>query len=141
MPREVLNCFRVNPSIEQIGNVGMPQLMRCHIKIYRVLYVGIILLLHAQRRLHAIFDALSVYIFIVGSLFGRTNYYILPDTWESEYLSWLPWSLTPWKLLVCYALSAMHAARKYKVWLHPETHSPIAGQVSLPGEGQHTAQS
>ena len=58
MSCKVLNRLRVHPCIEKIGNVSVPQLMWCHIKIYRISDFGLILLCHAQRWSNCIFDTL-----------------------------------------------------------------------------------
>ena len=79
MPCKILNRLGVHPRIEEVRDVGMPELMRRHIKIYRVFDFGIVLLLHPQRWLDGVPDALPVDIFIVGSLFGGSDHYILPD--------------------------------------------------------------
>lgn len=65
---KVLNRFGVYSRIKQVCDVSVPQLVWGHIKIYCVLNVGIVLLLHAQRRFHTIFNALSVHIFIIAYL-------------------------------------------------------------------------
>ena len=78
MSCKVLNRLRVHPCIEKIGNVSVPQLMWCHIKIYRISDFGLILLCHAQRWSNRIFDTLPIYILIVVPGLSGTDNYILP---------------------------------------------------------------
>ena len=78
MSGKVLNRLRVHPCIEKIGNVSVPQLMWCHIKIYRISDFGLILLCHAQRWSNCIFDTLTIYILIVVPGLSGTDNYILP---------------------------------------------------------------
>jgi hypothetical protein len=54
----VLDGLWINTSIEKIGNVGVPQLMRGYIKVQRISDFGLIFLGHAQRWGNRVFDAL-----------------------------------------------------------------------------------
>ena len=51
-----------------------------NIKIQCALNLGIVFLLHPQRWLYTVLDALSVHILIIGSFFRRANHHIMPDT-------------------------------------------------------------
>ena len=54
----VLDGLWINTSIEKIGNVSVPQLMRGYIKVQRISDFGLIFLGHAQRWGNRVFDAL-----------------------------------------------------------------------------------
>ena len=58
MPCKVLDGLWINTSIEKIGNVSVPQLMRGYIKVQRISDFGLIFLGHAQRWGNRVFDAL-----------------------------------------------------------------------------------
>ncbi len=63
-------------SIEKIGNVSVPQLMRGYIKVQRISDFGLIFLGHAQRWGNRVFDALPIHILIiVPGLVERTTTY------------------------------------------------------------------
>ena len=55
---KVLDGLWINTSIEKIGNVSVPQLMRGYIKVQRISDFGLIFLGHAQRWGNRVFDAL-----------------------------------------------------------------------------------
>ena len=55
---KVLDGLWINSSIEKIGNVSVPQLMRGYIKVQRISDFGLIFLGHAQRWGNRVFDAL-----------------------------------------------------------------------------------
>ena len=55
---KVLDGLWINASIEKIGNVSVPQLMRGYIKVQRISDFGLIFLGHAQRWGNRVFDAL-----------------------------------------------------------------------------------
>ena len=67
---------------KKIGDVGMPQQVRCHIEVQAIHNVGIVFLMSSQTRLNSVLDALSVHILIIGTLLGRPNNDVLPDTFE-----------------------------------------------------------
>ena len=46
------------------------------------LYSNIVFLMSSQTRLNSVLDALSVHILIIGTLLGRPNNDVLPDTFE-----------------------------------------------------------
>ena len=75
---KVLYCLWINACIEKIGDVSVPQLMRCHIKVKRIFDLGLILLGHTQRWSNRIFDTLPIYILIVVPGLSGTDNYILP---------------------------------------------------------------
>ena len=58
MSSKVLDGLWINTSIEKIGNVSVPQLMRGYIKVQRISDFGLIFLGHAQRWGNRVFDAL-----------------------------------------------------------------------------------
>ena len=62
MPGKVLDRLWINPCIEKVGNVCVPQLVRRHIKIQRIFDFGLIFLRHAQRWGNRVFDALPIHI-------------------------------------------------------------------------------
>lgn len=82
MSGKVLDRLGVNTCIQKIGDVGMPQQVRCHIEVQAIHNVGVIFLMPAQARLNRVLDALSVHILIIGALFGRSNDDVLPDPFE-----------------------------------------------------------
>ena len=54
---KVLDGLWINTSIEKIGNVSVPQLMRGYIKVQRISDFGLIFLGHSQRWGNRVFDA------------------------------------------------------------------------------------
>ena len=82
MSGKVLDRLGVNTCIQKIGDVGMPQQVRCHIEVQAIHNVGIVFLMSSQTRLNSVLDALSVHILIIGTLLGRPNNDVLPDTFE-----------------------------------------------------------
>ena len=82
MSGKVLDRLGVNTCIQKIGDVGMPQQVRCHIEVQAIHNVGIVFLMSSQTRLNSVLDALSVHILIIGTLLGRPNNDLLPDTFE-----------------------------------------------------------
>ena len=77
---KVLDCLWINTRIEKIGNVSVPQLMRCHIKVQRIFDLGLILLGHTQRWSNRIFDTLPIYILIIVPGLSGADNYILPHS-------------------------------------------------------------
>ena len=86
---KVLYCLWINARIEKIGDVSVPQLMRCHIKVQRIFDLGLILLGHTQRWSNRIFDTLPIYILIIVSGLGGADNYILPHSLKLRSSQWL----------------------------------------------------
>ena len=76
----VLDGLWINTSIEKIGNVGVPQLMRGYIKVQRISDFGLILLGHAQRWGNRVFDALPIHILIIVPGLSGADNDILPHS-------------------------------------------------------------
>ncbi len=70
-PARYCTVLGVNTCIQKIGDVGMPQQVRCHIEVQAIHNVGIVFLMSSQTRLNSVLDALSVHILIIGTLLGR----------------------------------------------------------------------
>ena len=66
MSGKVLDRLGVNTCIQKIGDVGMPQQVRCHIEVQAIHNVGIVFLMSSQTRLNSVLDALSVHILIIS---------------------------------------------------------------------------
>ena len=49
MPSQILNCLRIDPEIEKIGDIGVSELVRRYLEIKAIYYFGIVLLRAAQR--------------------------------------------------------------------------------------------
>ena len=77
---KVLDGLWINSSIEKIGNVSVPQLMRGYIKVQRISDFGLIFLGHAQRWGNRVFDALSIHILIIVSGLSGADNDILPHS-------------------------------------------------------------
>ena len=82
MPRKILNRFGIDTGIQQIRDVGVPELMGCYIKINAVYDLRIILLMTAQFGIYLILDWLTIYILVIGSFFCSANIYIVPYSSE-----------------------------------------------------------
>ena len=74
---KVLDGLWINTSIEKIGNVSVPQLMRGYIKVQRISDFGLIFLRHSQRWGNRVFDALTIHILIIVAGLGGPDNYIL----------------------------------------------------------------
>ena len=59
MSGKVLDRLGVNTCIQKIGDVGMPQQVRCHIEVQAIHNVGIVFLMSSQTRLNSVLDALA----------------------------------------------------------------------------------
>ena len=90
----VLDGLWINTSIEKIGNVSVPQLMRGYIKVQRISDFGLIFLGHAQRWGNRVFDALPIHILIiVPGLSGAAND-ILPHSLKLRSSQRLPFAVS-----------------------------------------------
>ena len=69
MPRKILNRFGIDTGIQQIRDVGVPELMGSDIKIDAVYDLGIILLMTAQFGIDHALDLLTVDVLVVSSFF------------------------------------------------------------------------
>ena len=76
----VLDGLWINTSIEKIGNVSVPQLMRGYIKVQRISDFGLIFLGHAQRWGNRVFDALPIHILIIVPGLSGADNDILPHS-------------------------------------------------------------
>ena len=52
MSGKVLDRLGVNTCIQKMGDVGMPQQVRCHIEVQAIHNVGIVFLMSSQTRLN-----------------------------------------------------------------------------------------
>lgn len=77
---KVLDGLWINTSIEKIGNVSVPQLMRGYIKVQRISDFGLIFLGHAQRWGNRVFDALPIHILIIVPGLSGADNDILPHS-------------------------------------------------------------
>ena len=82
MSGKILNRLGINACIEQIRDVGVPELMGCHFKIKGVDDPWVVFLAGPQGRLYRVLDALPVHIFIIGALLGGTDNNVLPHPLE-----------------------------------------------------------
>lgn len=78
MSGKILDRLRINTSIQKIGDVGMPQQVRCHIEVQAIHNVRIVFLMPSETRFDRVPDTLSIYILIIGALFSRANNNVLP---------------------------------------------------------------
>ena len=79
---KVLNRFGVNACEKQIRNIGVPQLVRSHVKIQRISDGWFILLGSSRNGTHSVFDALTIHILIVVPILSRAHGHILPKSLE-----------------------------------------------------------
>lgn len=74
MTGQVLNSFGIYPSIYQVRDICMPQLVRRHLKVQAVHHLAIMRSLFTENRCDCVLDFLTVHIPHVGafliSLFG-----------------------------------------------------------------------
>ena len=82
MSGKILNRLGINACIEQICDVGVPELVGCHFKIKGVDDPWVVFLAGSQGRLYRVLDALPVHIFIIGALLGGTDNNVLPHSFE-----------------------------------------------------------
>lgn len=82
MSGKVLNRLGVNTCVQEIGNIGMPQQVGGHIEVQAIHNVGIVFLMPTKARLNRALDTLAIHILIIGTLLGRSNDDVLPDTFE-----------------------------------------------------------
>ena len=78
MASQILDCFRIDTVIKEIGDIGVSELVRRYLEVeavydFRMVFVGA-----ARRWCDRVFDALPIYIFIVGSFLCRSDDHILP---------------------------------------------------------------
>ena len=73
MPRKILNCFGIDTGIQQIRDVGVPELMGCYIEINAVNDVGVVFLVSSQCRIDHALDLLSVDVFVISSFAFPVN--------------------------------------------------------------------
>ena len=78
MTGKILNCLRINRSMNQIRNIGAPQLMRSHLKVQTVNHISIVCRLLPQNRLHRMLYPLAIFIAIIAAFLCGTGYDILP---------------------------------------------------------------
>ena len=64
--------------MNQIRNVGVPQLMRSHLKVQTVNHISIVCCLLPQNRLHRMLHPLAIFIAVIAAFLGGTGYDILP---------------------------------------------------------------
>ena len=62
--RKILNRFRINTSVQEISYIGMPKLMRSHVKINGIHQVRVIFLVPSGCWRYGAFDALAIYILV-----------------------------------------------------------------------------
>ena len=91
---KVLDGLWINTSIEKIGNVSVPQLMRGYIKVQRIFDFGLILLGHTQRWSNRIFDTLPIYILIIVPGLSGADNDILPHSLELRGSQWLSFAVS-----------------------------------------------
>ena len=90
----VLDGLWINTSIEKIGNVSVPQLMRGCIKVQRVSDFGLIFLGHAQRWGNRVFDALPIHVLIIVPGLSGADNDILPHSLKLQSSQRLPFAVS-----------------------------------------------
>ena len=79
MAGQILHRLWINALVNQIGDVGMPQLMRSHLEVHRIHQLGIVRLMLTKPWLYSMLNGLSIYIGVITAFCGRTDCYVLPD--------------------------------------------------------------
>ena len=79
MARQILYRFGVHRRMTQIGDVGVPQLMRCHFKIQAIYHMAVIPGFFSKFRVKHIFYILSVHKFSGHSRLCSPRHNILPQ--------------------------------------------------------------
>ena len=95
MSGKILNSLRINSSIKQIGNVGVPKLVWRHVEVDGVYQFRIVLLMAAEGRGNCVLNALAVDILIIVAGLGSPDSHILPNPLKLRIRKRLP-------LAICY---------------------------------------
>ena len=82
MTGKILHCLRVYSGMDQVSDVGVPQLVRCDLKIQAVNDILPIHALLSGFRLELLLDSLTVHVFIESTLMRATNSDIVPNPIE-----------------------------------------------------------
>lgn len=109
---KVLDGLWINTSIEKIGNVSVPQLMRGYIKVQRISDFGLIFLGHAQRWGNRVFDALPIHILIIVPGLSGADNDILPHSLKLRSSQRLPFAVV--RQIIAYGIVFLsHYCYKY----------------------------
>ena len=79
MACQVLYRFRINTGMDQAGDIGVPQQMRCHIKVDAADNVFPIDAFLSRLRFEDFPDRLPVHILVQSSFLGTPNLDVIPD--------------------------------------------------------------
>ena len=82
MSGEILNRFRVNRGIYQVGDICMPELMWCHLKIQTVHNLAVMARLLSKYRTDRFGDPLPIDISHISAFFRGTSNNVLPHSLE-----------------------------------------------------------
>ena len=103
MTGQVLNSFGIYPSIYQVRDICMPQLVRRHLKVQAVHHLAIMRSLFTENRCDCVLVFLTVHIPHVGAFLIAPCHYILPDALELSVGKRLTISVCDhkWRLALC----------------------------------------
>ena len=79
MTSQVLNCFGIYRRMNEVGNVGMPQLMWRNFKIQAVNHLAIMGRLFSKNRRDRMFYTLSIFVPVINPFLCRSGNNILPE--------------------------------------------------------------
>ena len=71
VPSQVLHCFRIYRCGDQVGDIGVAQLMRVNIKVQTVDHLVVVRRSFAENRMKHMFDFLAVHISVVSAILCR----------------------------------------------------------------------
>ena len=79
MSRQILNSFRVYTGMYKIGDIRVPKLMRCHLKIQAINQILTVDAFLPKFRFELFLDRLTIHIPRKGPFFSAANLDIIPD--------------------------------------------------------------
>ena len=79
MACQVLNCFGIYRCMNEVGDVGMPQLMWSNLKIQAVNHLAIMSCLFSKNRGNRMFYTLSIFVPIIRPFLNGSGNNILPE--------------------------------------------------------------
>ncbi len=82
MTGQILDCLRIYTSMDQVGDIGVAQLMRRYLEIQTVDDVFPVHAFLAGLRLELLLDCLPIHVFVKCPLLGSPNPDIVPDPVE-----------------------------------------------------------
>ena len=100
MSCQILNCLGVNRSVNQIGDIGVSELMGSYVGIYRVDNIVVVFRSPTQRCLYCVSDTLTVYILVVCPVHGGSDIDILPKPFELGIGQWIAFTVRNHKVRV-----------------------------------------